>query len=120
MRRSGRSQWTFSGPTLKNTLSLTSRGAAVFEQYLAAVSKDNATGGQHEIDAIARHFRRNIMVHQERSGAKSLSWNRGDLSLPPLHLAFMEGAAHDQSGHFDVVHYANAAARSAWVMRSQR
>ena len=65
-------------------------GPAVFEQYLAAVSKDNATGGQQEIDAIARHFRRNIMVHQERSGATSLSWNRGDLSLPPLQLAFTE------------------------------
>jgi len=86
------------------------------EGHLSQVSQVGVRGGQHEIDAISRHLNRNIIVHQHDEKGGQVKWSHGDGSLPPFHLAYAHGLVADD-GHYDTVHYADDAAREAWISR---
>ena len=80
----------------------------LLDDHAAVVSRDKADGDEVDLDAIARHYNRDIVVHMMRDPAQPRPCLHGDGKAPPLHIAFVN------DGHYDTVRYAVDAARNSW------
>src|SRR5207302_222132 len=76
------------------------------DKHVSAALKDAEYGDELDINAIARHYRRDVVVHRMNDLARPRLSLHGDGKTPPMHIAYVNG------NHYDAVRYADEGARA--------